>query len=261
MERQGPLLTMTQLTPRAGSFGDSLSRTTDAYTEAALLKTPFTGWKKADLDIHKYTAKVVQGFGTIFFRILYRTIFNIEIIGKENIAHQQGPVIIVSNHVVFYDSFMFHMFFSPTASLLPLRFMAVRKFDHKLLNFFYSIGVIPLVYMLFGVFTVTQGIGREKNLENAKDILSRNGTVTIFPSGRMHSDNSLGHFKKGAADLALSTNTPIIPIAIKRLREKGKRTKFTINVGKKFLLEDHLSLEDATIEIFKEVEGLHNKII
>lgn len=215
---------------------------------------------QANLDIHKYTAKFMQGLGTIFFRIIFNTLFKIEINGKENIAHEKGPVIIVSNHVVFFDSFIFHLFFSPTASLLPLRFMGVTNFNKPSLNFLRRIGIIHLIYLLFGVFVVTQGEGLEKNLKNAVEILKRNGTVTIFPAGSMRGDNSLGEFKRGAAALALMTNTPVIPVALKRIVQKGKRTRFSLNVGHKFLLDTTLSYDQATTALRQKVEELHNHI-
>lgn len=216
---------------------------------------------RANLDIHKYVSKVVQGFGTIFFRILFHTFLKIEIRGKENIAKEKGPVIIVSNHVVFFDSFIFHLFFAPNASLLPLRFMAVTKFEKPSLNFFSKIGLIQFIYLLFGVFVVTQGEGLEKNLKNAVEILRRGGTVTIFPAGKMRPDNSLGEFKRGAAVLALMTNTPIIPVALKRFKRESKKTKFVLNVGKKFVLEKGLSFDKGTKEIFDRLKLLHDKIV
>ncbi|MES3005526.1 MAG: lysophospholipid acyltransferase family protein [Patescibacteria group bacterium] len=219
-----------------------------------------TARRQANLDIHKYTANIMQSFGTIFFRILFNTLFKIEIQGKENIEKEKGPVIIVSNHVVFFDSFIFHLFFAPNASLLPLRFMGVTKFNKPALNVLSSVGIVQFIYLLFGVFVITQGEGLEKNLKNAVDILKGGGTVTIFPAGSMRGDNSLGEFKRGAAALALMTNTPIIPVALKRFKERGKRARFSLNVGKKFLLNTNESYNQATLELYRKVEELHSKI-
>jgi 1-acyl-sn-glycerol-3-phosphate acyltransferase len=191
---------------------------------------------------------------------LFNTLFKIEINGKENIAREKGPVIIVSNHVVFFDSFIFHLFFSPTASLLPLRFLGVTKFDYPALNFFSRIGLVQLVYLLFGVSVVTQGEGLEKNLKNPIEILKHGGTITVFPAGSMRGDNSLGEFKRGAAALAQITGAPVLPVAIKRIREKGKRTRFTLNVGKKFTMDTPQSYDEATLVIRSKVEELHNQI-
>lgn len=215
---------------------------------------------RANLDIHKYVANVMQGFGTIFFRILFNTLFKIEITGKENISNEKGPVILISNHVVFFDSFIFHLFFAPNASLLPLRFMGVTKFENPVMNTLGKIGIVQLIYLLFGVFIVKQGEGLEKNLRSASEIVKRGGTVTIFPAGKLREDGTVGEFKRGAAALALTTNTPIIPIAIKRFREKGKRTRFSLNVGKKFFLENQQSYTEGTLVLQREVDLLHSQI-
>lgn len=216
--------------------------------------------QRINLDIQKYVAKVVQGFGTIFFRILFNLLFKIEIHGKENIAREKGPVIIVSNHIVFFDSFIFHLFFSPLASLLPLRFLGVTKFNVPALNFLSSIGLVQLVYLLFGVSIVTKGEGLEKNLKNPIKILQHGGTVTIFPAGSMRADGSLGDFKRGAAALAQMTGAPIIPVAIKRFKARGKRTRFALSVGNKFEINASESESEATLSIRSKVEELHNQI-
>lgn len=228
--------------------------------QPAKIRQTMSMQRRVNLDVQTYVAKVTQGFGTIFFRILYSILFKIEIFGKENIANEKGPMIIVSNHVVFFDSFIFHLFFAPNASLLPLRFMAVTKFQVPFLNFLSKIRVIHFIYLLFGVFVVKQGEGLEKNLQNAVDILKRGGTVTIFPAGHMRGDNSLGEFKRGAAALAQLTDSPVIPVAIKRVREKGKRTRFTLLVGKKFKMDKHQSFEQGTAFIRSKIEELHNQI-
>lgn len=216
--------------------------------------------KKIVLDLKRNIANIVQGFGTVFFRLLFNLLFDVEIRGKEHISNERGPIILVSNHVVFYDSFLFHLFFNPFSSLLPLRFMAVTRFDFGFFNLLYKVGIIPLVYVLFGVFIVTQGEGLEKNLRNAKDILQEGGTVTIFPAGSMRPDNSLGEFKRGAAVLASMTNTAIIPIALKRFKVKGKRTRFVISVGLKFNILKENSVDESTDHIKMCVSELHGKI-
>jgi 1-acyl-sn-glycerol-3-phosphate acyltransferase len=215
---------------------------------------------RVNFGLHHYVAKVTQGLGTIFFRILFYSLFDIEIRGKENIAKEKGPAIIVSNHTVFYDSFIFHLFFSPLAPLLPLRFLGVTKFLHPGLNVLARIGAIDFVYLLFGVSVVTQGMGLEKNLKNPIKILQRGGTVTIFPAGSMRPDNTLGEFKRGAAALALMTGVPIIPVALKRYKEKGKRTRFVISVGSKFNLSPELEYEAGTKVIFEKLSTLHQGI-
>lgn len=213
-----------------------------------------------NFGLHHYVAKLTQGLGTIFFRILFYTFFDIDIRGKENIAKEKGPLIIVSNHVVFYDSFIFHLFFSPLAPLLPLRFLGVTRFLHSGLNLLGRMGIIDLVYLLFGVSVVTQGMGLEKNLKNPIKILQRGGTVTIFPAGRMRPDNTLGEFKRGAAALALMTEVPIIPVALKRYKQKGKRTRFVISVGNKFNVNAANSYDENTDLIRNQLKSLHDLI-
>lgn len=93
-----------------------------------------------------------------FFHVMFR----IEIINRHKIDNISRPFIIVANHTNFYDSFIFRIVFG--FKYLPLRFMAVTKFDWDFLNKLADCGIINFVYSLFGVFTVTPGLGIEKNL-------------------------------------------------------------------------------------------------
>ena len=232
----------------------------NTVSSAANLEGKMTIGHRANLDFQKYVARIVQSFGTIFFRILFGILLDIQIEGKENLKDLKGPLIIVSNHVVFYDSFIFHLFFTPFSPLLPLRFMGVGKFNNKVLNFLYSIGIIPFIYTLFGTFLIYPGEGLEKNLRNAKEILEKNGTVVIFPAGSMRPDNSLGEFKRGAAALAMMTSSPILPVALKR--SKGNfRCKISLHIGRQFRLAPNSSYDKETQLIHSKVEEIHCKII
>lgn len=210
----------------------------------------------ADFLSH-WTSRIVQNIGTIFFRVLFHSFFKMQIKGAKWMRRAHGPALIVSNHIAPYDSFMFHLFFRIGSPLLPLRFMGVLKFSVPFLNFLSRIGVVQVIYLLFGVFVIIQGEGVEKALVNARRILKQGGTVVIFPEGRMSRNGQIGEFKQGAAILAKETGVQVIPVSVKKTK-RAVRNLIHINVGKPFAIEKSMSTEDAIQKMRDTVLNLHS---
>ncbi len=217
------------------------------------------------LDIDSTSSKVlsreklVNGFARItqfitwpVLSFLFRTIFEIRIEGREVFDKVRSPFIIVANHTSFYDSFLFRLILGWNTPHLPLRFMAVNRFESRAMNFFATIGIIDFVYSLFGVFTVTPGLGIDRNIEKARNIVSLGGNIVIYPEGRITKDGSIGQFKNGAAALFKKTGAKIIPVSFRRCKCKMFRKIIFINVGKVMEVDRGLPAEEIT-GIFQKV--------
>lgn len=178
-----------------------------------------------------------------FFHVMFR----IEIINRHKIDNISRPFIIVANHTNFYDSFIFRIVFG--FKYLPLRFMAVTKFDWDFLNKLADCGIINFVYSLFGVFTVTPGLGIEKNLIRPIDIIRNGGNVLIYPEGRIIHSEHIGPFKKGAVVLAQKTGRDILPICMKFTKTNSYRKHLKIIILKKFRCPAHKSSDVLTNEL------------
>lgn len=195
---------------------------------------------------------------------LYLLLFKIKIHGGENLRGLKRPMIIVTNHIQWHDPWFIRFVLGFNSPLLPLRFMASKIFISQFTQFFYSIGLIPFVYFLFGAFTIEQGKGLTVNLSTARGIVQKGGVVIFFPEGSMNRAGSVGKFlpfKKGAAALAMSEGISILPMFIKRkynggLDGNGWRDELVVRVGKVFKLEDGRSIEEGTEEVRGVVEGL-----
>jgi 1-acyl-sn-glycerol-3-phosphate acyltransferase len=192
---------------------------------------------------------------------IFHLAFKIEIEGKENLEKVPSSVIIVSDHVNFYDSFLYSIIFGPYAKQLPLRFMAVNVFDWPFLNWLNKIGVIPFIYALFSVFIVTVGAGLEKNLIEAKRALAYGQSVVIYPEGGLNRSGELLRFHKGAAALAISTGKDLLPIAIKSIKRKGKRNLIKISIGQTFKIDSAITdYQQGTDVIYRKVSELFTKL-
>ncbi len=207
----------------------------------------------------KFTHQFARHSQSIVWFILYplfHSLFKIEIGGKDHLKTLPDSLIIVSNHVSFYDSFLYSVILGPYAPQLPLRFMAVNKFDWKFLETLNRVGIIPFIYSLFSVLTVTLGAGLDKNLAEAKKSLAHNQSVVIYPEGGLNRGSVLLPFRRGAAALAVETERDILPVTFKITKRRWLRNVIKINIGQPFKLERNLNYEKGTEVIYQKVNEL-----
>lgn len=210
-------------------------------------------------SVIKFYSGTTQFFSWFVFWPMYNLFFKVKIHGRQNLRGLKGPLIMVSNHSRFYDSFLYRIIVGLFSRLVPMRFMAVVKFNDPFLNFVKKTGIIHFIYSLFGVFVVEQGLGLNKNLKRAKDILKNNGVVAMFPEGRLNKSKEVLMFRRGVSALALSNHTKVLPmhISIKggNLR-KFRRGSIIVNIGRAHYLETHSTYEDLAEELRQEVVEL-----
>lgn len=204
----------------------------------------------------KFYSGVVQFFSWFLFWPLYNMCFNLEIKGRENLRNLRGPLIMISNHSRFYDSFLYRLIVGLFSPIQPMRFMAVLKFSDPFLSFIKKTGIIHLIYSLFGVFVIEHGLGLNKNLKRARDILKNNGVVAMFPEGFMNRSHHVAMFKRGVSALALSTHTRVLPMSI--IVEKGdlwrlRRAKIKVHIGTAHFLQTGRTYEELAEELRQEV--------
>lgn len=192
--------------------------------------------------------------------IFFHSIYKVQINGQENLKKIKSPFIIVANHVASYDSFMFRLvlgFFTPH---LPLRFMAVEEFNYWYLNFLSRIGIIKILYALFGVFVVVPGRGVGENLKTAGDIIVNGGNVVVYPEGKIVKKDGVASFKRGAAVLALKTKVPVLPVSFRITGEEGMaKKKLKVNVGEPLWLPENMNEDNTTQVFFNSITNLYEK--
>jgi 1-acyl-sn-glycerol-3-phosphate acyltransferase len=167
------------------------------------------------IKLENFLIECTQFLSWPLFYLIFNILFRVEIEGEENLQKIGNAFIITANHISFFDSFILRIIGGIFNPLLPLRFMAVKKFNFRFLNILYSVGIIPLVYLLFGVFTVVPGAGLKRNLEKPIQILKNGGNVLIYPEGQINKENSISEFKSGAVVLAQLTHAPVLPIVFR----------------------------------------------
>jgi 1-acyl-sn-glycerol-3-phosphate acyltransferase len=207
--------------------------------------------------------KVINGFAGLtqfltwpLLFVIFHVCFSMKISGRENFRRARGPFIIVSNHIDSYHSFLFRLVLGYFTPHLPLRFMAVNRFDWPFLNFLARIGFIDFLYSLFGVFTITPGLGLEKNIKKAIEIIKVGGNIVIYPEGRITREGGIGPFKSGAAAIMQATQVDIMPVSFRITGRGWLRKKLEVHIGGPFCMIPGRSLEEITNSLRKRVVEL-----
>jgi 1-acyl-sn-glycerol-3-phosphate acyltransferase len=128
-------------------------------------------------------------------------IWTIDIEGREK-AVKGTTYVIISNHQSLLDILMMN----------SLRYKY--KWISKIENF--NVPVIGWYLKMARYITVDRG-----NEESKVEMLGKSYTclrnkisIMIFPEGTRSADNEIGFFKRGAFQLAIQANTPILPVLI-----------------------------------------------
>lgn len=175
--------------------------------------------------------------------------------GLENAKGLSGPLLIIANHKFFLDSFAMGAALPINSKIPPVRFMGeAEHFNDWKLTFLLRIGVIPLVYRMFGVFPAVRGQGLEAALRIPKKIIENGGVVFMHPEGWVIHEEGIAEFKRGASALCLATKTKILPIALKLCRrDKAWRKRYYVKFGETFALPEHIVTPEQGAEYMKNV--------
>lgn len=135
--------------------------------------------------------------------------------GLENLP-QQGPVIVVANHVSYMD---------PVAIGCALN----RQVHYLAKEELFSLPVLGWIISHLGTFPVKRGSGDRGAIRACLEVLQTGECFGIFPEGTRNKGRILMPFKSGAALLAAKTGAPLLPIAL--LGTKGFSAKITVRIG------------------------------
>lgn len=153
---------------------------------------------------------------------------------QERAQNLKGPFLVVSNHRHAMDAFHIGMALPYTREIFPVHFLATRQFKTRPLAILTRLGIVPLVYKLGGVITITRKIGIEKSLAGALLALKSGKTIVMFPEGtRNMGAGELLPIRDGASYLATMSGAPILPLFIS-YTENVARIRF----GNVFYLTD-----------------------
>ncbi len=154
--------------------------------------------------------------------------------GRENLRGVKGPVLVISNHVIYLDVGF-------VLAALPIRLrhrLAVAMGGERLaemrrpprewpfprrwlnrMNYF-------LVVSLFNVFPMPKKSGVRESFRFAGDLADRGWNIHVFPEGDLTPDGKLQPFRSGIGLLASNLKLPVVPMRVDggyEIREAGSK--------------------------------------
>ena len=168
---------------------------------------------------------IIRAIMIWIMRIYCGIVYRIKIEGMENLP-KEGNTIICSNHVHMLDSIS-----------LVVRFKTKRMIRVMAKEELFSNKIAAWAFRKAGAFPIKRGKGDTEALEIAKKYINDGSMLLMFPEGTRNGLEKGMKIKKGAAILALSTNSVIVPIGIKGNYKPF--TKIRIRIGKPITLEKY----------------------
>lgn len=128
-------------------------------------------------------------------------VWKVQIEGKKK-AKKGITYVIISNHQSILDILLLNC--------LKMRFKWISKIENSKLPF------VGWYLKMAGYIIVDRGNSesKEEMLEKSYKCLKDDTSVIIFPEGTRSVDRQIGFFKRGAFQLAISANVPILPVLI-----------------------------------------------
>lgn len=167
---------------------------------------------------------------------IFWTFSSIQVSGLEFLP-ARGPVVLAVNHLSNFDPFPVQF-----ALPRPIYFMAKAELHRNPL--------MDAFLRQLGSFPVNRGAGDEWALRHARKVLDHGRVLGIFPEGTRSKTRGLAIAKTGAARLALSTGSPILPLALngtqRMFKRFPRRTSIMIHIGSPIFPEADMSALDLT---------------
>ncbi|MDQ1909440.1 lysophospholipid acyltransferase family protein [Paenibacillus sp. GD4] len=132
------------------------------------------------------------------FRIMFGTLYRLQVSGLENIP-RQGGVVLCANHTSNFD---------PPLLGSPL----TREVHYMAKAELFDVPVLGWVLPRIRAFPVKRGGVSKESIRLSLQLLKDGNILGIFPEGSRSNEGGMG--KKGAAMFALKSGATVIPAAI-----------------------------------------------
>ena len=189
----------------------------------------------------KFRQKIILSW-VVFFRWWIRICCGVRIVirGNVDVVNSPNKKIYFSNHQGFIETLVLYQQFIPTATILK--------------DVLLSWPIIGWALRLLSSIPINRGRGSEavkKIFSMGEELLSAGFSLIYYPEGTRRKPRDLGIYKKTGAELALQTNSEIVPI-VHNAGECWYGGDFVIRPGKvEFFIGDAILPKDNAFETTK----------
>ncbi|MCD8382006.1 MAG: 1-acyl-sn-glycerol-3-phosphate acyltransferase [Clostridiales bacterium] len=180
--------------------------------------------------------------------IIYRSIYHLRTIGRENIPG--GPAVICPRHCTLVDPPM--IYFGMTGKHFPRTMAKQELLEIPVLGWFlYRIGIIG----------VRRGENDMTSIKSGLRCLKEGTKLIIFPEGTRVQEGEHVQAQTGAIMFALKTGAPLVPVYLTRAKKFHRMTMVFGEpyhpqiAGKKATPEEMRQLADELLEKIYALEG------
>ncbi len=181
-------------------------------------------------------------FFHLLFSLFFKVFYGYQVRGYENIP-PEGPFIICANHTSWFDPPL-------TGCLVPVNnqvhFMAKEEL--------FAFPVLGFIIKRLGAFPVKRNTADRKAIRQALKILESGGVVGLFPEGTRIKTGELGKPLQGAALIAIKSDKPVVPMAIKWPPKLFQPVTVSIGAPVTFQSEGKGALETVSNQIMDEIK-------
>jgi long-chain acyl-CoA synthetase len=158
---------------------------------------------------------------------LARVLCRVRVRGREQISQLGGPILIIANHVTYFDpGLILYTLPSHLGKQLviamdgdrlrrwrypPMTLPPLSRFGWRLLY--------VLICGLVNVYSLPQTGAFRRSFRYAGEAMDRGYSVLIFPEGRLTADGNMNAFRPGIGLLAAGLGVSILPVRLDRLFE------------------------------------------
>jgi 1-acyl-sn-glycerol-3-phosphate acyltransferase len=189
----------------------------------------------------KFRQKIILSW-VVFFRWWIRICCGVRIVirGNVDVVNSPNKKIYFSNHQGFIETLVLYQQFIPTATILK--------------DVLLSWPIIGWALRLLSSIPINRGRGSEavkKIFSMGEELLGSGFSLIYYPEGTRRKPRDLGIYKKTGAELALQTNSEIVPI-VHNAGECWYGGDFVIRPGKvEFFIGDAILPKDNAVETTK----------
>ena len=134
------------------------------------------------------------------------SVVKVAVVGRRKLRDVPRAFVVVANHSSHLDAPLI-------LGALPrrlARYLAAGAAADYFFDVWWRRGLTAL---FFNAFPVDRGGVNPRSI-SAKSLLDRGVPLLVFPEGTRSATGEMGHFKQGAASLAIASDVPVVPVAL-----------------------------------------------